>query len=162
MGEIDFIRWVNYVIAEILGAIVGAAITPGNRSMDWGIYTEHPGCVPPQNDNGVTFLWESVGTFMICSTVLATAIAKPGAGNLAPIAIGLSFLVNILVSGGITGGTYNPARFLGPALAFGCRLDKFVIYLCAQLLGALLAAFVHRYVLEKASAEDRPTPESKV
>merc|ERR1711988_1837305 len=107
--------------------------------MGWGIYTHHPGCVPIGHNQGETFMWEAVGTFVLCSTVLAAAIAKPGFGNLAPVAIGLAVLVNVLVSGGITGGAYNPARFFGPAIAFGCRLDKWFIYVSAQVVGALLA-----------------------
>ena len=44
-----------------------------------------------------------------------------------------------------TGGPYsgaalNPARVLGPSMVFHCYWDTVPVYICAQLLGATIAA----------------------
>lgn len=95
-----------------------------------------------------------------CSTVLATVIAKPGFGDIAPAAIGAAVAVMVAASGAFTGGFYNTARFFGPSIIFGCGLNLIWLYFLAHLVGAWLAAAVHRYALfpsERVSAMLRPS-----
>jgi glycerol uptake facilitator-like aquaporin len=91
------------------------------------------------------FVLETAGTYLLVATVLATAVAKPGFGDLAPFAIGLSIFVAVGGCGALTGGFFNPARFLGPALVFGCNLSNFWLYLIAQFLGGVLAGLTYRF-----------------
>jgi glycerol uptake facilitator-like aquaporin len=51
-----------------------------------------PGCFGPAKDvtNGELFWWEVFMTFLLVITVYAAAVSKPGHGNTAPLAIGLS------------------------------------------------------------------------
>ena len=168
LGELSSLKWLVYVIIEILGAVVGAFIAaaadPTAPSLKaWALDNElGVGCVPNPKFE-LTFLcpifiWEAAGTFMLCATVLATAVAKPGFGHLAPMAIGLSVAVNVGSSGHITGGCYNPARFLGPAIVYGCGLHLTWLYLSAQLFGALVAALWHAKVTApRAQTEDAVT-----
>lgn len=51
--------------------------------------------------------------------------------------------------GQITGGFFNPARFLGPAIVFGCDLGNIWVYVPAQFFGGLLAGLTHKFVLAK-------------
>lgn len=160
-GEMDFAKWLCYVVAQLSGACCGALIAKAADPTAvydlWSLDGQGPGCVPllPEPEAFVpVFIWEAVGTFVLCSTVLATAVAKPGFGDVAPLAIGLSIVVNVGTSGGITGGCYNPARFFGPALVFGCRLHLIWLYWLAQTVGALLAAVWHACVLEPPRRED--------
>ena len=48
-------------------------------------------------------------------------MAVPGFGRLAPLAIGLSIFVAVGSIGQISGGAFNPARYVGPAIVFGCK-----------------------------------------
>jgi hypothetical protein len=47
--------------------------------------------------------------------------------------------------GQITGGFFNPARFLGPAIVFGCDLGNIWVYVPAQFFGGLLAMWITPY-----------------
>jgi glycerol uptake facilitator-like aquaporin len=52
--------------------------------------------------------------------------------------------------GPLTGGAFNPARALGPALAgdfFGGFGRWFVIYVLGPITGALIAGLVYEYVI---------------
>lgn len=56
--------------------------------------------------------------------------------------------------GQTTGGFFNPARFLGPALVFGCNLHITWIYLPAQFFGGILAGLMHSFVMAKEPEQE--------
>jgi glycerol uptake facilitator-like aquaporin len=52
---------------------------------------------------------------------------------------------NILIGGLLTGAAMNPARWFGPALAFG-DLSAAAVYIVGPLIGAVVAALSVRYL----------------
>ena len=64
------------------------------------------------------------------------------AGNLAPLAIGVTLIFNIIMGGPLTGAAFNPARALGPMIATGNFSDAW-LYLTAPIVGAIVAAVLH-------------------
>src|ERR1700712_386775 len=91
---------------------------------------------------GGAFALEAVGTFFLVNTVLHGAV-RGAAGQLAPFAIGMTVTVCILMFGALTGGSVNPARSIGPAVATGVH-DGIALYLVAQLLGGTIAGVLYR------------------
>lgn len=79
---------------------------------------------------------EIIITFALVYTVYATACdPKKGAvGTIAPIAIGFIVGANILAAGAFSGGSMNPARSFGPAVASG-DFSGHWIYWVGPLLG---------------------------
>ena len=72
------------------------------------------------------------------------------APRLAGLFIGLTVTLDIFVGGPITGAAMNPARWFGPALAAGGgQLTNFWIYLLGPAAGAVGAALLWRYFLER-------------
>jgi MIP family channel proteins len=88
------------------------------------------------------FVLEAIGTFFLVNTVLHAAV-RGSAGRLAPFAIGMTVTVCILMFGNLTGGSVNPARTIGPAVATG-TFDGIGVYLCAQLVGGIIAGILYR------------------
>lgn len=91
---------------------------------------------------GGAFMFEAVGTWFLVSTVLNTAVRSRN--RLAPIAIGMTVTLCILGFGALTGGSVNPARTVGPAIAAGLY-DEIPLYVAAQLCGAILAGVFYRW-----------------
>jgi MIP family channel proteins len=89
------------------------------------------------------FALEAIGTFFLATVVLLVAVRKGGAGPLAPFAIGMTVTMCILCFGDLTGGSVNPARTIGPAIASG-TYDGLVIYLVAQVIGGAVAGLLYR------------------
>ncbi|RWW82851.1 hypothetical protein BHE74_00008663 [Ensete ventricosum] len=89
---------------------------------------------------------EIIITFALVYTVYATAVdPKRGpVGTVAPIAIGLIVGANILAAGPFSGGSMNPARSFGPAVASGDYADLWV-YWVGPLIGGGLAGLVYTY-----------------
>ena len=85
------------------------------------------------------YLVEFIGTFFLVLTVGMTVVS-PGAGALAPLAIGSALMVMIYAGGHVSGGHYNPAVTLAVWLRGRCAATDVPFYFAAQILGALVAA----------------------
>ncbi len=90
-------------------------------------------------------LVEFIGTFFLVFTIGMTVIA-PGAGAMAPLAIGTVLAVMIFAGGHISGGHFNPAVTLGVFLRGKCPAKDVVPYWVAQLAAGVVAAMAVRYL----------------
>jgi MIP family channel proteins len=102
------------------------------------------------------FAFEAVGTFSLVNTVLHTAVRR-NASRLAPVAIGMTVTICILGFGVLTGGSVNPARTIGPAVATGIY-DGILVYLAAQLVGAVCAGVLYRWFWVSDTSADQARP----
>ena len=97
------------------------------------------------------FLVEFIGTFFLVFTVGSTVIA-PGAGSLAPLAIGSALMVMVFAGGHISGGHYNPAVTLAVWIRGKCETRDVVPYWVAQIAAAFVAAWiVHKIKMQGAA-----------
>jgi aquaporin Z len=87
------------------------------------------------------YLVEFIGTFFLVFTVGSTVIA-PGAGGLAPLAIGASLMVMVFAGGHVSGGHYNPAVTLSVWMRGKCDTKDVIPYWIAQLAAAFVAAWI--------------------
>lgn len=88
---------------------------------------------------------ELIGTFFLVLTI-GQVVIDPGAGDLAPIAIGAALMVMVFAGGHISGAHYNPAVTLGVMLRGKATTADLVGYWIAQVVGAGLAALVVRWL----------------
>jgi aquaporin Z len=86
------------------------------------------------------YLVEFISTFFLVFTIGMTVIA-PGAGHLAPLAIGSVLMVMIYAGGHVSGAHYNPAVTLGVWLRGKLGVADVAPYVGAQLAGSVLASF---------------------
>ncbi|MBW4026708.1 MIP/aquaporin family protein [Acidipila rosea] len=91
------------------------------------------------------YVTELIGTFFLVLTIGMTVIAG-GEGVIPPLAIGSILMVMIYAGGHISGGHYNPAVTLGVWIRGRCSTKDVIPYMVFQVIGALLAAFVVRYL----------------
>ena len=89
---------------------------------------------------------EIILTFFLVNAIFNTAVSGK-AGNLAPVAIGLTLAFSILMGGPLTGASLNPARTLGPAIASGNFADIW-LYFVGPLVGAAAAALLYTGLLK--------------
>ena len=87
------------------------------------------------------YLTELIGTFFLVLTIGLTVI-QPGAGTLAPLAIGSVLMVMIYAGGHVSGGHYNPAVTLGVWLRGKHPTGEVLPYMGVQLLGAIVAGLL--------------------
>lgn len=87
------------------------------------------------------YLTEFIGTFFLVFTVGMTVIS-PGAGALAPLAIGSALMIMVYAGGHVSGGHYNPAVTLAVWLRGRCSTADVIPYWCAQIAGSVVAAIL--------------------
>jgi aquaporin Z len=96
------------------------------------------------------YLVEFIGTFFLVFTVGMTVI-EPGAGAMAPLAIGSVLMVMIFAGGHISGGHFNPAVTLAVLMRGKTDVQDAVIYIVVQLIAGVVAALLVGFL--KAGAE---------
>ncbi len=141
-----------YVIAQVLGALAGAAvlylIASGKAGFDVvgsgfasNGYGDHS---PGQYSLLAALTLETVLTFMFLIIILGATDSKAPAG-FAPIAIGLGLTLIHLIGIPVDNLSVNPARSTGPALFVGgWALGQLWLFWVAPLLGAFLAGKTYR------------------
>jgi aquaporin Z len=95
--------------------------------------------------NVAKYVVEFIGTFFLVLTIGLVSI-PPGAGDLAPLAIGAVLMVMIFAGGYVSGAHYNPAITVAMFLRGRCPLIDIAPYMVAQLIGAVFAALLALYL----------------
>ncbi|TXG50159.1 hypothetical protein EZV62_022683 [Acer yangbiense] len=114
------------------------------------------GVTVPSVSTGQAFALEFLITFNLLFVVTAVATDTRAVGELAGIAVGATVMLNILIAGPSSGGSMNPVRTLGPAVAAG-NYKSLWIYILAPTLGALAGAGTYTAVkLREDEVTDPP------
>lgn len=129
-----------YIAAQLLGALLAF----GAGSVLWHAkYFGHS--VDLSGKIWAALVAELVFTFALCYIALHTTTSKDTAGNsFYGLAIGLIVTAGVVAVGGISGASFNPAITFGLMLP-GLFSWRFLwVYLVAELIGAVLAAYAYQ------------------
>ncbi|MBB3145685.1 aquaporin Z [Phyllobacterium trifolii] len=156
-GRFDFKDLIPYWIAQVVGAIVAAAvlylIASGKADFTAGGFASNGyGDLSPGKYGLVAALvTEIVFTAFFIMIILGATSASVPAG-FAPIPIGLGLTLIHLVSIPVTNTSVNPARSTGVALfAETAALGQLWLFWVAPLIGAVLGAIIWKSLLSKDS-----------
>jgi len=142
---------VPYIAAQVLGAIVAAAVLYGIASgkagfdVDQGFAANGFGDHSPNGYNlGAAFATEVVLTLVFLLVIMAATKPTAPAG-FAPLAIGLTLVVIHLFAIPVDNASVNPARSTGPAVFVGGWAAKQLwLFWVAPIVGALFGGLLHR------------------
>jgi MIP family channel proteins len=122
-------RLVPYVAAQCLGAIAAAF------SLRWLLGSVgRLGATFPAVSLDRAFAVEAGFSGLLGFVIAAVGTDDRAPRHLAPLAIGATVFLGALVTGPLTGGSFNPARSLGPAVALG-DWSAHWLYWAAPILG---------------------------
>jgi len=152
-GRFPIAELAPYVGAQVLGAIVGAAIlyviasgAPGfdvSAGFASNGYGDHS---PGHYSLIAAFVSEVAMTFAFIFVIMGATHAKAPPG-FAPIAIGLCLTLIHLISIPVTNTSVNPARSTGPALFVGgWALGQLWLFWLAPLTGGGLGGLAFRWL----------------
>src|SRR6201996_7501492 len=138
-----------YIVAQVLGAVAGAAIlyviASGHPGFDVSAgfasngYGEHS---PGGFSQAAAFLTEVVMTFGFLFVIMGSTHGNAPKG-FAPIAIGLCLTLIHLISIPVTNTSVNPARSTGPALFVGgWAISQLWLFWVAPIVGAIIGGLI--------------------
>ena len=145
---------VPYIIAQVIGAVLGAGllyvIASGKAGFDLAGgfasngYGDHS---PGKYSLMAGFVCEVAMTAMFLFIIMGSTHGKAPAG-FAPLAIGLGLVLIHLVSIPVTNTSVNPARSTGPALFVGgWAIQQLWLFWVAPLIGGVIGALIWKFVL---------------
>ena len=144
-----------YLAAQVLGAIVAAyAVKMTVPAVIFSATRGGSQVISLDITGGQAFALEAIATFFLVWVVFGTAV-DPRAPRIGGLAIGFAMTVGILATGPLTGGSLNPARSLGPAIAAGV-FEGQVIFWTAPILGGALAALLYDQLFLRRGPEPEP------
>lgn len=150
--KIDFKDFIIYIIAQFLGALVGAAVLLIFFRAGTGL-----------GANGYNTLsnWDLSWWRALIAEILLTAIFVMVFLSLSGkrhklangIIIGLTFTVVYIFGIPLTGASINPARSFGPAIIVGGMAIRHLwLFIIAPMIGAILAAIGYQMYQKKENA----------
>ena len=154
-GGMRVSEFVQYVIAQCVGALVGSGILAaifglgGVTDMTGGFGSNGVGGVGGNLFAGL--LVEIVLTFIFVIAILGVTSKKANHGSFGGLVIGLSLVLVHILGIGLTGTSVNPARSLGPAIAAAIsgNLDPIIcvwVFIVGPMAGAALAAVTYKFL----------------
>lgn len=124
---------VPYIVAQCAGAIAASAI------LVWILGpVGNFGATVPALSTARAFVVEGGYTAILGFVIMAVATDVRTPPAVAPFAIGATVFAGALVTGPLTGGSFNPARTLGPAVVGGVWTSHW-LYWAAPVLGMVVA-----------------------
>ncbi|WP_435137321.1 aquaporin Z [Formosa sp. A9] len=151
-GRFDKKELLPYIVAQVLGGILGAAILYGIASGKAGFelggfaangYGEHS---PDSYNLTAALITEVVMTFAFLIIILGATHSKAPKG-FGGLAIGLGLTLIHLISIPVTNTSVNPARSTSQALFVGdWALSQLWLFWVAPIIGAAIAGLVYKYL----------------
>ena len=145
-GKMSRKDFCGYVVAQFVGAIIGAAILAyifGTSNSGFGTNGLFEGDVLK------SLIIEVILTFVFVLAIMGVT-SKTENGTVTGIVIGLSLTLVHILGIGLTGTSVNPARSFGPALFKGGEaLANVWVFIVAPLIGGVLAALAYRFLAGK-------------
>ncbi len=141
-GKLSVKDFIGYVVAQVAGAIAGAAVLLPIFGADCGF-----GANALYQDNiGLSILIEVILTFVFVIAILGVT-SKTENGAVAGLVIGLTLTLVHILGIALTGTSVNPARSIGSAVfAGGAALSNVWVFIVAPLVGGVLAALVYKFL----------------
>ncbi|MGF6752762.1 aquaporin Z [Paraburkholderia sp. GAS42] len=151
---------VPYIVAQVIGAVLGAFVLsliasgkPGFDLVAGGFASNgYDARSPGHYSMLAAFICEVVMTGFFLFVILGATDRRAPAG-FAPIAIGLCLTLIHLISIPVTNTSVNPARSTGPALFVGGgAVDQLWLFWIAPVLGAVIAGLVYPVIAREREA----------
>jgi aquaporin Z len=160
---------IPYIIAQVIGAIVGAGIlyliASGTAGFDVAKgfasngYGDHS---PGHYSLFAGFLMEVVMTMMFLFIIMGATHGSAPVG-FAPLAIGLALTLTNLAAIPVTNASINPARSTGPAVFVGgWALAQLWLFWVAPIVGGAIGGVLYRWLSDAPAAPVVGVPERQV
>jgi len=146
MGKLDLPTTLGYIVAQLIGAVVGSLplLLWGavGKSVAFGATLPGPGLTLP-----TVFLGEAITTFALISG-LCVFLGFRKLRRFTPALFPFLYAVMVYLEAPISGTSTNPARSLGPAVLSG-EWEGWWVYWAGPMTGMFLAILVFSFLAKR-------------
>ena len=157
-GGMKAVEFVEYVIAQCIGALIGSGILVA--IFDLGDVADKTGGLGTNGLGGVSDSWaagllvEAVLTYIFVLAILGVTSKKANHGSFGGLVIGLTLVLVHILGIGLTGTSVNPARSFGPAVIEAIvgkngALQCLWVFIVGPFIGSALAALTYKFLESK-------------
>lgn len=151
-----------YIFAQFAGGICAGLFIQSQLTEEVSLKIKRLSLIglprPESPHFNVSGIWtEMFGTFFVMYVYMALQVDKnkKRPRGVYPVAIGMVYFIMFITVGDISGGGFNPARALGPAIVIGKMGNTQFMQFFGPLLGGVLAAlFYHRVFVDEDDEEE--------
>ena len=148
-----------YILLQLAGAVAAVLVTKLLLS-DEGRGADYGAAVPGAFISGkgsLALVVEIIGTFVLMWAIMGTAVNPRGERSWAGLVIGITLGFAVMTLGPLDGGSFNPARWFGPALVSGTWTAGWA-YIVGPLVGAFAAGVLYSVLVlrPRGTMGDRP------
>ncbi|XP_010937151.1 aquaporin NIP2-1 [Elaeis guineensis] len=129
-----------YWAAQITGAVISSYIL--RELLD---PITNLGTTTPSGTVWQALVMEIIVTFCMMFVTLAVATDTKAVGELAGLAVGSAVCITSILAGPVSGGSMNPARTLGPAVA-SKKYNGLWVYFIGPPMGTLSAGLAYTFI----------------
>jgi MIP family channel proteins len=141
-----------YIVAQCIGAIAASAL------LAWILGSVgHLGATIPGLPLAQAFVVEMGYTGILGFVIMGVATDERTSPMIAPFVIGITVFAGALVTGPLTGGSFNPARSLGPAVVGG-EWTAHWLYWAAPIAGAMVGMHLYDAIRPAGHTERSESP----
>ena len=150
-GRVDVATFATYIVAQLIGFVLAG------YTIAWAFGTQAVALTATNPATGVsdldTVLLEALGTALLVGVIMRVTKSEV-VGSTAFIGIALSLAAITIAFGGFTGGSFNPGRSIGSAVAAG-DFTNLWLYIVGPLVGGIVGWGAYRITVpDDADAED--------
>ena len=151
-GRIDVIECVEYIIAQVLGAIAGAGalslVLNSSKNLGANGFESASALGSAIVTPVVALVIEAILTFIFILVILSVTADKEN--KHAGLVIGLTLALVHILGVPFTGTSVNPARSIGPALLqSGNAINYLWVFIIGPIVGGILAALFYKFVIRE-------------
>ncbi|KAK9052453.1 hypothetical protein SSX86_029082 [Deinandra increscens subsp. villosa] len=140
VGHFPWIQVPIYAAAQLTGSI--------SASFALRVLLEqvkHLGTTTPSGTDMQALIMEIIVTFCMMFVTSAVATDSKAVGELAGIAVGSAVCITSILAGPVSGGSMNPARTIGPALASN-NYKGIWVYILGPVIGTISGAMCYSFI----------------
>lgn len=135
-------RWLPlYWLAQFIGALCGGALVRGFFGQDRAYFGTNYVDPASRFTEVSGMMYEALLTFFLLLTILGVATRGGIVGLHAALAVGSVIGLNVALGAGLTGGSMNPFRSIGPGLISGPRSSLWP-FVAGPFIGTAIALVV--------------------
>ncbi|XP_076944643.1 aquaporin NIP2-1-like [Bidens hawaiensis] len=139
-GHFPWVQVPIYAAAQLIGSISASFALRALLQQ-----VKHLGTTTPSGTDLQALIMEIIVTFSMMFVTSAVATDSKAVGELAGLAVGSAVCITSILAGPVSGGSMNPARTIGPALASN-NYKAIWVYIIGPVFGTISAVMCYSFI----------------